>query len=402
MNAAERTTDTSCLMRTYRAYSRIMVRGAGTRLYDQDGREYLDFLSGLGVNNLGHCHPAIVEAVQRQAATLIHACNLYGIELQLRLAEELCRRSIFDKVFFCNSGAEAMDGALKLARLHAWNRGERKRTGFLAMEGSFHGRTFGAMSVTSPRKVREGFEPLPAEARFARFNDAAHAAELADDSICAVVVEPVIGEGGVIPATREFLQALRELCDARGMALIFDEVQCGLGRIGWPFAYEHFGVEPDIVTLAKGLAGGLPMGAILARGDWSATFQPGQHGATFGGNPLSASAALAYLGELFDKRLWERAAELGEYLTGKLRETLKPMQCVKEVRGLGLMLGIVLDREAAPVVRKALEHGLLVNDTAERVIRLLPPFIITREECDRAVEILHECLNDVKDDAVKA
>jgi acetylornithine/N-succinyldiaminopimelate aminotransferase len=383
------------LMNTYGARELVIVRGQGVRLYDSAGREYLDFLGGLGVNNLGHCHPEIVEALQRQSERLIHCCNLYLIEPQVQLAELLCANSFADRAFFCNSGAEANEAALKLCRLWAHQQGRTEQKGFIAFDCSFHGRTMGAMAVSGPERVREGFEPPVPGVRFARFNDLAHVDEFCDENICAIIVEPVIGEGGVIPAEREFLHGVRQLCDERGLALIFDEIQCGLGRIGTNFAYEHYGVTPDIITLAKGLAGGAPIGAMLARGEFAEVFQPGKHGSTFGGNPLSSAAAVAYCRELFEHGLAERARETGAYLRRLLEEAVSGCKCVKEVRGLGLMLGIALDREGAAVVQRAQELGLLINCTAQTVIRLLPPLIVTEEDCAQAVKILSQCLHEL-------
>ena len=385
------------LMNTYGLRDVRMVRGEGVCLYDSEGKCYLDFLSGLGVNNLGHCHPAIVKAVSEQAAQLIHCCNLYLIEPQLRLAELLCKHSFADKAFFCNSGAEAVEGAMKLARWNAWQRGEKKRRNYIAMSGSFHGRTFGALSVSAPEKVREGFEPAVGEVRFAKFNDLADVEQLADDSVCGIIVEPVVGEGGVIPASKEFLRGLRALCDAKGIALIFDEIQCGLGRIGANFAYEYYDVVPDILTLAKGLAGGLPVGAVLARGEFAEAFVPGKHGSTFGGNPVSSAAALAYLEQLFFHNLAAQVKTLGEYFLELLRREFSSLSIVKEIRGMGLMVGIELTIPGAEIVRRCAEKGLLINCTVEKVIRMLPPFIITKDDCDRAVEILKESLEESTD-----
>ena len=246
--------------------------------------------------------------------------------------------------------------------------------------------------MTGPARAREGFEPLVPNVRFARFNDLTHVSSLADETVCAIVVEPVIGEGGVIPAEPEFLQGLRQLCDERGIALVFDEIQCGLGRVGANFAHEHYGVTPDVMTLAKALAGGLPMGAVLARGEFAETFEPGKHGSTFGGNPVSSAAALAYCHELFDNGLAQKARETGEYLNAALAKMAAGRDCVASLRGLGMMIGIVLDRDGAEVVKQAQELGLLINCTAGNIIRLLPPLVVTHEECDRAVEILDRCL----------
>jgi predicted acetylornithine/succinylornithine family transaminase len=380
------------LMRTYHAPTIGFVRGRDAYLFDRAGRRYLDFVAGLGVNVLGHCPPPLVRAVRSQAGRLIHSSNLYRIDLQVRLAKRLCEVSFADRAFFCNSGAEAVDTIIKAARLHAWKHGERRRRQIICFEESFHGRTYGAMSATGRRSAREGFGPLVPGIVFARFNDLASVEAQMGDRTCAVLVEPVLGEGGVVPAARSFLAGLRRLCDARGALLAFDEIQCGLSRIGSPFAYQHYGVEPDLLALAKGLAGGLPMGVVLAREPVASSFEPGTHGSTFGGNPLSCTAALVVCRRVLTRRFAERVARLGRYFLGQLEEQLASAPVVRDIRGIGLMVGIELNEPGAPYVEACRRRGLLINCTAERVLRLLPPLIVTRPQCRSAAAILGSVL----------
>ena len=380
------------LMRTYHPPAISFVRGRGAYLFDHKGRRYLDFISGLGVNVLGHCPPQLVRAVAEQANRLIHASNLYRMDLQVRLAKRLCEASFADRVFFCNSGAEAIDTIIKAARRHAWKRGDRRRRRVIAFEGSFHGRTYGALSATHRPSVREGFGPLLPGIAFARFNDPASVEALMDGRVCLILVEPVLGEGGVVPATRSFLAGLRRLCDRHGALLALDEIQCGLSRLGKPFAYQHYGVVPDLLALAKGLAGGLPMGAVLAREPAASAFDPGTHGATFGGNPWSCAAALVVCRKVLHPRFAKRVADMGRCLLARLRERLANSPAVRDIRGIGLMIGIELHEPAAPYVEAARRRGLLINGTAECVLRLLPPLIVTEQHCRTAARIVGEII----------
>jgi len=383
------------LMNTYGERAICLVRGEGCRVWDSDGREYLDFLAGISVNNLGHCHPAIVSALKKQAETLIHCSNLYLIEPQIELARKLVENSFADKCFFANSGAEANEGAFKLARLYSNTKYGAGRHFIISMMHSFHGRTLATISATGQSKVQVGFEPLVEGFVFAEFNNIDSVRQLADEKTCAVIVEPVQGEGGVIPADKKFLEALRALCNEKDIILIFDEVQCGLGRIGTNFAYEHFGVTPDVLTLAKSLGGGAPIAALLARQPFSDVFTPGKHAHTFGGNPLVCAAALAFVTELFDKKCAERAAETGVYFRSQLMRLKEKYEIIKDVRGLGLMIGLVMSRPGKGFVARCMKKGLLVNcpsEAGETVIRMLPPLIVTRDECDRAISILDESL----------
>jgi acetylornithine/N-succinyldiaminopimelate aminotransferase len=383
------------LMRTYARTPVVLVRGQGCRVWDAEGRSYLDFLAGIGVNNVGHCHPRVVAAVREQAGLLLHTSNLYYTEPQVALAERLAARTGGDaRVFFCNSGAEANEAAIKLARKAAWRRGEAGRVEVLTFSGAFHGRTYGALAATARGRYQEGFGPLPEGFRELPFGDAAAVAAAVSDRTCAVLVEPVQGEGGVRPASPEFLRLLRRLCDQSGACLIFDEVQCGLGRTGRFWAFEHAGVLPDVVTAAKSLGGGLPIGAVVARGAWGEVFQPGDHATTFGGGPLICRAALAALDAIEEEDLPARAAELGAYLLERLRSVAAGLPFVREVRGLGLMVGIELAFPGAPLVEACRRRGLLVNCTAGTVLRLLPPLVVSRDEIDEAVGILEQVLRD--------
>jgi predicted acetylornithine/succinylornithine family transaminase len=372
---------------TYSRFPIAVVRGKGTRVWDADGKEYLDFVSGIAVNNLGHCHPAIVRAIREQAGKLVHASNLYHIEPQSRLARELCRRSFAQRVFFCNSGAEANEAAIKLARRYG-----RERLGgryeIVSTANSFHGRTLATMAATGQEKVRGGYDPLPAGFRCIPYNNLDAAARAIDDKTAAILVEPIQGEGGVVVPSPGYLKGLRELCDEYGVLLIFDEVQVGMGRTGKLFAYERFGVEPDIMTLAKALGGGLPLGAMLAKEDVAQSFTPGSHASTFGGNPLACSAGLAALKILAGGKVLKNCARMGERLRRGLMALERRHSLIREVRGEGLILGMVLDREGSRIVEECLQRGLLINCTAHIVLRCIPPLTVSQGEVDRALEIL--------------
>lgn len=391
-----RETAERCLMNTYGKRPICLVRGKGSRVWDSDGKEYLDFLTGISVNNLGHNHPSIVKAIQEQSEKLIHCSNLYLIEPQVELAFMLTDHSFADKCFFANSGTEANEGAIKLARLYSRNKYGENRYEIISMKQSFHGRTFGCMSATGQEKIQKGFEPLLPGFKFAEFNNLDSVKELISDKTCGIIVEPVQGEGGVIPAAPEFLKGLRELCYDKDLVLMFDEVQCGLGRIGKNFAYEYFDVLPDVVTLAKSLGGGFPIGAILARAPFSDVFTPGKHAHTFGGNPLGCSAALAYVRELFDSGVAEQASKTGTYFRKALQTLVNKYDFTKKIRGAGLMLGLVLDRPAKEIQQRCTDKGLLINCTCETVLRMLPPLNVTEQDCDEALRILDEAMGEEK------
>lgn len=370
-------------------YSRLPVtfeRGEGPWLWDDTGKKYLDAISGVAVCGLGHAHPAVAEAVCRQARTLVHTSNLYGIANQQRLAERLTRLAGMDRAFFCNSGAEANEAAIKLARLHGHKKGINLPS-IVVAEASFHGRTLATLSATGNRKVQAGFEPLVRGFLRVAYNDldALHTIAKNSADVVAVLLEPVQGEGGIHIPNDDYLAGVRALCDQHGWLMMLDEVQTGMGRTGRWFGFQHSGVVPDVITLAKGLANGVPIGACLARGEAADTFRPGNHASTFGGNPLACSAALAVLDTLEQQRLGERAAELGARIVAGLRARLEEggERLVTDIRGRGLMIGIELDRPCAELVGLALARGLLINVTAERVVRLLPPLILSDAEADQ-------------------
>lgn len=384
------------LMNTYGRYPIALVRGEGVRCWDADGKEYLDFLGGIAVNVLGHAHPAVVAAITAQASALIHCSNLYYSAPMAELAELLTHNGGLDRVFLCNSGAEANEGAIKLARKYQWRRGFTAKNRIVSLTHSFHGRTLATVTATAKPAIQEGFGPLPEGFDYAEAGDVAALKAAVTDRTAAVIVEPVQGEGGVMPLSREFLQAARAVCDEHGALLIFDEIQCGMGRVGSLFAYQAFGVRPDVITLAKGLGGGVPIGAVCATAEAASGFAPGDHGSTFGGNPLACAAAVATLRTMLAEDLPARARAMGEYLLAGLRRLqAKYPGLVKAVRGMGLMLGMELAQPAAPVLAKCHELGLLVNVTAGTVVRLLPPYIITEADADRALEILDQALAGV-------
>ncbi|MGB9781880.1 MAG: acetylornithine transaminase [Moorellaceae bacterium] len=382
------------VMRTYGRYPIALVRGAGARVWDADGREYLDFVEGLAVNSLGHCHPRVVEAIREQAGKLLHVSNLYWIEPQVELAQMLVENSDLDKVFFCNSGAEANEAAIKLARKYAKLHKGEECYEIISMRRSFHGRTLAALAATGQEKFHRGFEPLPVGFRYVPFNDLEALREAINSRTCAVMLEPVQGEGGVYPADPDYLKAVRELCDKEGILLIFDEVQCGLGRTGYLFAYQYYGVEPDLMTLAKALAGGVPIGAMLAKEEVAAAFAPGDHASTFGGNPLATAAGVAALRTILEEGLIDNAREQGEYLIEKLKSLAAEFPQIVEIRGRGLLVGVEIEGPAEDIAKICLERGLLVNAIHGRILRFLPPLTVKREEIDAALGILKTALRD--------
>jgi acetylornithine aminotransferase len=381
------------LMNTYARSPISIVRGRGSRVYDLEGREYLDFVAGIAVNVLGHAHPDIVAAIQKQAQQLLHASNLYYTEPQVRLAQTLVDHSFAEKVFFCNSGAEANEAAIKLARRYAHQKYGADRYEIITMRQSFHGRTMATLTATGQEKVQQGFEPLLPGFTYVPFNDLPAVEQALTDRTAAVLLEPIQGEGGVHVASRAYLKGLRELCHKRDVLLIFDEVQTGMGRTGTLFAYEQLGVEPDIMTLAKGLGGGMPIGACLATDNAAAAFTPGSHASTFGGNPLACAAALAVLRVLLDGRVLEQSRVAGDYLAKGLQDLKDRLPIVKDVRGLGLLQGMELSVDGKPVVTDCLARGLLINCTVDRVLRFVPPLIVTQREIDRLLDTLSQVLS---------
>jgi len=377
---------TTHLMNTYARQPVAFVRGEGAYLWDEAGKRYLDAVAGVAVNGLGHAHPKLVKAISEQAAALIHSSNLYRVLRQEELADRLCKLSGMDKVFFCNSGCEANEAAIKLARLYGHNKGIEVPT-IIVMEKAFHGRTMATLTATGSRKIQAGFEPLLTGFARVPFNDLEAIRHVAEHnkSVVAVLLEVVQGEGGINVLPSEFLVGLRQICDANGWLLMLDEVQTGIGRTGTWFGFQHSGVAPDVMALAKGLGSGVPIGACLARGAAADVFQPGNHGSTFGGNPLACAAALATLQAIEEEKLLDNARERGETIRAGLRAALNGVQGVVDIRGEGMMIGVELDRPCGELVAVARDAGVLINVTADTVIRLVPPLVYGAAEVDALV-----------------
>ena len=385
------------IMKTYGRYPIVPVRGEGCRLWDADGKEYLDFLAGVAVNNLGHCHPKVVKAIQEQAATLIHCSNYYQIPQQIELAELLCSHSFADKAFFCNSGAEANEAAIKLARKYSREKHNNpERYGIITAADSFHGRTMATVSATGQEKVQRFFDPLLHGFAHVPFNDLAALAAAITPQTCAIMLEPIQGEGGINIPSVEYMQGVRELCDRHQLLLILDEVQVGMGRTGKLFAHEHFDITPDIMTLAKALAGGAPIGTMLARDEVAASFTPGTHGSTFGGNPLVTAAAIAAVRAILEEGLLNRAEEMGEYLHGELEALGAKYPFVKEVRGIGLMIGMSLTIPGGDIVKKGHERGVLLNVTHDTVLRFVPALTVSKQEVNQMIQILDGIFKEIQ------
>lgn len=381
-------------MNTYGPRNISLEKGEGAWVWDTTGKKYLDALAGVAVCVLGHAHPSVTKAISEQAGKLIHCSNYYAIASQQQLAEKLCKIAGMDKVFFGNSGAEANEAALKIARLHGHSK-NIDRPNIIVMSNAFHGRTLATLSATGNRKVQAGFEPLVSGFVRAPFNDLDALRTIAanNKNVAAVLVEPIQGEGGVRVPSPDYLQGLSALCKQQGWLLMLDEIQTGNGRTGRYFNYQLAGITPDVVTTAKGLGNGVPIGACLASGEAAELMKPGSHGSTFGGNPLACSAALATVETLLSESISEKAAEMGEYLIEQLRTHLGNNPSVKDIRGQGLMVGIELNRDCPELMAAAAEAGVLLNVTAGNVIRLLPPLIINREQVDLLVEVLTKLLN---------
>ena len=386
------------LMHTYKRQPVTFVRGQGAWLWDDQDKQYLDALSGIAVCGLGHAHPAITEALCQQASTLVHTSNLYRVQRQQELADKLCGLANMDKAFFCNSGAEANETAIKLARLFGHKRGIQNPE-IIVMEGSFHGRTLATLSATGNRRVQAGFEPLVSGFLRAPYDNLDALRNIAHNShnVVAVLVEPILGEGGIVVPDSQYLNGIREICTNNGWLMMLDEIQTGMCRSGRWFAHQHNDILPDVMTLAKALGNGVPIGACLARGEAADVLQPGTHGTTFGGNPLASSAAISVINTLESGQLARRAEELGTYMLEEFRTNLGSVQGIEQIRGKGLLIGIELDRPCLELVAKGIERGLLINVTAERVVRLLPPLIINDQEaaqivsgvCDLVRDFLH-------------
>jgi len=390
------------LLGTYARYPVVLTRGKGVFLYDIDDRRYLDFVSGLGVNALGHAHPRIVKTIREQAGKLIHVSNLYYHEYQGALAERLCTLAGSTsgdgstggtfRAFFQNSGTEAIEGSIKLARLAGHRTGGETKSRLVALEGSYHGRTFGALSLTGQEKHRKGFEPMLEEVTFVAQNDVEGLRTAVNDNTCAIVLEPIFGEGGIYECSVEFLQACRAAADRHKAALIFDEIQCGLGRTGTMFAFQSFGVTPDIVAIAKPIAAGLPLGASLAKEEFASAISPGQHGTTFGGGPLACRVALEFLAIVEEEKLLENVNKVGAYLQQELKAVAEKSAAAKEVRGRGFIQGINLEIPARPIVDEALAEGVLFNSTHDTVVRFLPPFLLEEKHVDKGIRVLKKLL----------
>ena len=380
---------------TYKRFPVAFEKGSGCKLWDTEGRTYTDFVAGIAVCNLGHAHPRIHRTVALQAETLLHVSNLYYTLPQIELASWLVENSFADRVFFGNSGAEANEAAIKLARRYFKERGEVHRFRIITMERSFHGRTLATLSATGQEKVRKGFDPILEGFDFVPFNDPAALRSIIGPATCAVMLEPVQGEGGVRCPDEDYLKTVRQICDETGILMIFDEIQTGMGRTGHLFAYQHFGVEPDIMTLAKALANGLPIGAMLAKEEIAAAFGPGSHASTFGGTPIVTAAALEVCKILTEDDIIESAQKTGMYFKEKLSELKDRHAIVEDVRGMGLLLGMKLKIDGSPVVNKCMEKGFLINCIQDNILRFIPPLVIAEDEIDALIECLDTALTEV-------
>ena len=382
------------LVNTYTRFPVVLVKGKGCRVWDIDDRQYLDFASGIAVNNLGHCHPRVVKAIQAQARKLLHVSNLYYIEPQIELARLLTANSFADRVFFGNSGSEANEAAIKLARKYG-NEILGGKYELITTYESFHGRTIATVSATGQKKFHAGFQPLLPGFKFIPFNDLKSARAAISPKTCALMVEPIPGEGGVNLPSDNYLKGLRKLCREKGILLIYDEVQVGMGRTGRLFAYENYGAPPDIMTLAKSLGGGVAIGAMLTTEEIARCFTPGSHASTFGGNPLATAAGVAAVSAILEEGVLENCRRMGEYVCRKLTGLQDQFDFIKEIRGKGLMIGMELEFAGAEIVNRCLEKGLLINCTAGKVLRFIPPLIVTKREIDKAIKIFTQVLTEI-------
>ncbi len=380
------------MARTYTRFPLVLTSGVGSTLFDSSARSYLDFVAGIAVCNLGHAHPKLKRTLVEQAGSLWHVSNLYYTAPQIELADLLVKHSFADRVFFGNSGAEANEAAIKLARRYFNERNEAGRFRIITMEQSFHGRTMATLSATGQDKIKKGFDPVLDGFDTVPFNDATALRSKMSSNTCAVLLEPIQGEGGVRCPDADYLKAVREICDETGVLLIFDEIQTGMGRTGRLFAYEHFGIEPDVMTLAKALANGLPIGAMLAREEIAAAFNAGSHASTFGGTPIVTSVAAQVCRMLVDEGVLENASAMGQYFKDGLLDLKARHAVVEDVRGIGLLLGIKLNIEGAPLVKECMQRGFLINCIQDNILRFVPPLIITQEEIDRLLQCLDEVL----------
>jgi acetylornithine/N-succinyldiaminopimelate aminotransferase len=380
---------------TYGRYPIALVKGKGMHVWDASGNRYLDFVAGVAVDSLGHCHPKIVQAIRKQAGQLLHVSNWFHIEPQARLAAEITRLSFGNKVFFCNSGTEAIEGAIKVARRFYVDRGQKNKTEIITTYKAFHGRTLGAMSATPQDKIQKGFGPLVPGFKYVPFDDIAAMKKAMTSKTCAVMVEPIQGESGVNIPGKNYLKELRKLCTERDALLILDEIQTGFGRTGQLFAYQGFGVKPDIMTLAKGLGAGVPIGALVMTDQVAKSLGPGTHGSTFGGNPLVCAAALASVAIVSQKDFLKQVRETGKYFLARLKELAKKFPIIKDVRGMGLILAFDIDGSSATVARDCMEQGILVNSIQPGTLRFIPPLIVSQKNIDALIRVLTKSLTQL-------
>ena len=381
------------IMATYKRFPIVLVRGSGAKVWDSNGKEYLDFVAGIAVCSLGHSHPKVIETIKKQADILTHVSNLYYIEPQIHLARMLVENSFADKVFFCNSGAEANEAAIKLARKYAYENMAGGKYELITMKDSFHGRTLATVTATGQPKFQVGFSPLLEGFSYVPFNDIPALDDAITEKTCGIMLEPIQGEGGIKIPDDEYLSKVRKICDDRGILMILDEIQVGMGRTGTLFAYEQYKVKPDIITLAKAVGNGFPVGVMMATDRIASAFQPGSHASTFGGNPLAMAAGLATLETILHDGILENVKRVGAYFMRKLHELKSSFAVIKDVRGRGLIIGMELSIEGADIVKECMNRGLLINCTGGNILRFVPPFIITERDIDTAVGILGEVLS---------
>ncbi|MBW1615556.1 MAG: aspartate aminotransferase family protein [Deltaproteobacteria bacterium] len=379
---------------TYKRAQIVIDKGAGATLWDKEGKSYTDFMAGIAVCGLGHCHPAVVNAVKAQAEKLFHISSLYYIEPQTKLASWLVKNSFADRVFFSNSGTEANEAAIKLARKYFWDKGEKNRFKIITALKSFHGRTYGGLSATGQDKIKKGFHPILQGFENVPFNDIKAIEEKTDKTVCAIMLEPVLGEGGIILPEPGYLKEVRKICDRTGALLIFDEIQTGIGRTGKLFGYMNFNVKPDIMTLAKALGNGLPIGAMLAKEDIAKAFVPGSHGSTYGGNPVACAGAFAVAETIEQEKILDNCITQGEYLKKRLNGLQKKYSFIKDVRGIGLMIGAELNIDGSDIVKKALEKGFLINCIQTNILRFIPPLIIKKENINALINALDDIFSN--------
>ena len=381
------------IMSTYKRFPIVLVRGSGAKVWDSNGKEYLDFVAGIAVCSLGHSHPKVVEAIKKQVEILTHVSNLYHIEPQILYAQKLMENSFANKAFFCNSGAEANEAAIKLARKYAYENMGAGKYELITMKDSFHGRTMATVTATGQTKFQVGFAPLLEGFKHVPFDDISALSHAITDKTCGVMLEPIQGEGGVKIPDDKYLSQVRRICDEKGILMILDEVQVGMARTGTLFAYEHYNVEPDIVTLAKAVGNGFPVGVMMATDRVASAFQPGSHASTFGGNPLAMAAALATLETILKDGILENVRKVGAYFIKRLHELKKKSSIIKEIRGRGLIIGIEISIDGSPIVNACMDRGLLINCTGGSVLRFVPPLTITEKDVDAAVAILGEVIS---------